>query len=386
MRVTGLFAGVGGLELGMQRAGHDTEMLCELDPYAQAVLRHRFPGTTVRPDVRELRSVPQRTTVLTAGFPCQDLSQAGRTAGIGGANSGLVNVVFDLLARRRVKWVVLENVPNMLRLDRGAAMARVVAGFEALGYRWAYRVVDSRAFGLPQRRLRVFVVASRDEDPRDVLFVDSVDQQAMDDGSLRGVNAVGFYWTEGNRGLGWTHDAVPTLKGGSGVGIPSPPAIWYPKRAATHAFRVPTIEDAERLQGFAPGWTDIVQERGGRPRWKMVGNAVSVPVAEWIGRRLQDPGAYDVGRDLAFDQDDGWPIAAYGGPKSRATGVAVSSTPGHCERPSLAKFIEGAPLSKRAAAGFLFRWRRSSLRRRPEFEEALAGYVCDEAAAVDAAE
>ena len=97
---------------------------------------------------------------------------------------------------------------------------------EARGYCWAYRLVDTRAFGLPQRRQRVILIASKTEDPRTVLFAD--DAEPFDPGFSPN-RWCGFYWTEGSRGLGWAVDAVPTLKGGSTIGIPSPPAIWKPK-------------------------------------------------------------------------------------------------------------------------------------------------------------
>src|SRR5690606_19679397 len=98
----------------------------------------------------------------------------------------------------------------------------------------------------------------------------------------------GFYWTEGLRGLGWAVNAVPTLKGGSSIGIPSPPAIVLPDgRVVT-----PDIRDAERLQGFPADWTKVAETVARRSaRWRLVGNAVSVPAADWIGKRLLKPAA-----------------------------------------------------------------------------------------------
>src|SRR5216683_2600484 len=112
MNVVGLFAGIGGIEEGFHRAGHHTTLLCEIDVGAQAVLAARFPDVPCLPDIRDLRSIPA-AEIVAAGFPCQDLSQAGRTAGIGGARSGLVEEVFRLLARRasKLQWLFLENVP-----------------------------------------------------------------------------------------------------------------------------------------------------------------------------------------------------------------------------------------------------------------------------------
>ena len=169
----GLFAGVGGFELGLAKAGHEARLLCEIDPGARAVLAARFPGARLHADVRTLRKLPSDAQILTAGFPCQDLSQAGRTAGIDGKSSGLWREVFRVLSAGKkslLPFVLIENVPFMLRVDRGRALDLIVASLEDLGYRWAYRVVDSMSFGFPQRCERVFFLASLDEDPRAILL------------------------------------------------------------------------------------------------------------------------------------------------------------------------------------------------------------------------
>ncbi len=85
LTVAGLFAGIGGIELGFHRAGHEPKLLCEIDPGALSVLQHRFPDVPLAKDVRAIKALPQ-VDIVTAGFPCQDLSQAGRTAGIGGTS------------------------------------------------------------------------------------------------------------------------------------------------------------------------------------------------------------------------------------------------------------------------------------------------------------
>src|SRR5580658_2325421 len=123
--VAGLFAGVGGLERGLHRAGHETVLLCENEPAATAVLRARFPGVKYHADVTNLAKLPRRTTLVAAGFPCQDLSQAGQTAGIAGSRSGLVGEVFRLAEKHRTPWILLENVPFMLQLSRGRAMDHI---------------------------------------------------------------------------------------------------------------------------------------------------------------------------------------------------------------------------------------------------------------------
>ncbi|MDN5545277.1 MAG: DNA cytosine methyltransferase, partial [Rhodococcus sp. (in: high G+C Gram-positive bacteria)] len=120
--MVGLFAGIGGLELGLSEHGWNTELLCEIDPGAQAVLRSRFADVPLHGDVTKLRALPSDIELVAAGFPCQDLSQAGKTAGITGARSGLVDEVFRLVKRKKgPRWLLIEHVPFMLQPGKGAA-------------------------------------------------------------------------------------------------------------------------------------------------------------------------------------------------------------------------------------------------------------------------
>lgn len=373
LSVVGLFAGIGGIELGLCSSGSEPVLLCECDESARHVLANRFPEAELATDVRSLKRLP-RADLVTAGFPCQDLSQAGRAEGIGGKKSSLVGEVFRLIeaSRPRPKWVLLENVSFMLSLQQGRAMKLITSSLEELGYRWAYRTVDSRSFGLPQRRQRVVLLASRSEDPRAVLFADHAD---LDTCRARKPTAFGFYWTEGNRGLGWVPDAVPTLKACSGWGIPSPPGIWL---KSGNRIVTPDIRDAERLQGFPSDWTLPVEQEGDRPRvrWRLVGNAVSVPVSAWVGRRLAEPGTFDKHREALIDLDGSWPHAAHGR-DGRVYRVDSSMWPLEVPSPPIAEFLAHptAPLSLRAAAGFLGRARASRLRFVDGFLDAIDGHV-----------
>ena len=372
----GLFAGIGGIEVGLEEAGFRTELLCEIDIDASAVLRSRFPSVELTSDVRAVTSLPH-VDVLAAGFPCQDLSQAGKKAGIEGSQSSLVGEVFRLCRARRSqpRWLVLENVSYMLRLDRGRAMTQLVRELENLGYQWGYRVVDARAFGIPQRRQRVLFVASATEDVRGVLFADESGIDTYDDiiGRVDPSCAYGFYWTEGLRGLGWAKDAVPTVKGGSRLGIPSPPAVWIPDEGV---FGTPSIEDAERLQGFKAGWTEPALAHSGRRghRWRLVGNAVCVPMAAWLGKRLAQPGDIAV-PDRPLWDGDRWPKAAWG---ARGEFFAVDTTMNPVASDfNLRAFLQDPlqPLSVKASSGFLSRARRGKLRFADGFLEDLENYV-----------
>ena len=371
MRFAGLFAGIGGFERGLNEAGHETALLSEIHPGARRVLEVRFPDAPLVGDVCSVKDLPSDVDGIVAGFPCQDLSQAGQGKGLGGSRSGLVSEVFRLAEGNRSDWIILENVPFMLQLGRGAAMLSITSKLEELGYRWAWRVVDTLSFGLPQRRMRVFLVASRSSDPAGVLFSDNdhLDRPK----SAVGEKAHGFYWTEGRTGLGWAPDAVPTLKNGSAVGIPSPPAILLPSGEIIK----PDIRDAERLQGFEADWTLPAEEVAkSSSRWALVGSAVSVPVAKWLGQRLASPGEYDSTRDMPWSLSSTLPRAArFDGAKRHVVSattdpVAITSVP-------LAEFLlfPGTPLSHRAASSFLARTRIAKLRFQPGFIAAVEGYV-----------
>lgn len=367
MQIVGLFAGIGGLEVGFGKAGHRTVLASEILPAARAVLERRLPDTDLVGDVRALASLPGGTDAIVAGFPCQDLSQAGRTAGLDGERSGLVEEVFRLAATSRPGWIVLENVPFMLQLRQGNAMRRIVDALEELGYRWAWRVIDTNGFGLPQRRERVFLVASCVGDPADILLAD--DRRWERPKTAIGSIAHGFYWTEGRGGLGWAVDAVPTLKNGSAIGIPSPPAILLPDGRVIK----PDIRDAERLQGFPENWTlpaeDVARHSA---RWGLVGSAVSVPVAAWLGGRFDAGGTYDDSRDRPFPQSGRLPKAARFDGRARHS-VDISVDPLGIAPPPLASFLrhEGMLLSERATAGFRGRTRVASLRFAEGFLDAI---------------
>jgi DNA (cytosine-5)-methyltransferase 1 len=282
-----------------------------------------------------------------------------------------VGEVFRILDQRPVPWVLLENVSFMLRLERGRAMDALAQAFEHRGYRWAYRVTNSLSF-VPQRRERVLFLATRTEiDPASVLLTDEVEPQLSP--TDLDARAHGFYWTEGLRGLGWAPDAVPTLKNGSTVGIASPPAILLPDGSVI----TPDIRDAERLQGFPEDWTRPA-ETVAKPslRWSLVGNAVTVPLANWLGHKLNRPGEFEVSRDSDFARQGRWPRAArFDGSKRHA--VEISAFPEWRDRPPLVAFLRypGKPLSARATRGFLSRTYRAKLRFPEGFQDRLREHL-----------
>jgi DNA (cytosine-5)-methyltransferase 1 len=371
--VVGLFAGIGGFELGLEAAGFSTIAFAEKDSHASAVLAERFPQVPNLGDVSTLIDLPA-ADVVTAGFPCQDLSPAGRLGGIHGGKSGLVEHVFRLLGTMPIRptWLLFENVPFLLNFDSGSGMRWLTEQLESLNCVWAYRIVDSQAFGLPQRRRRLYILASGTADPRSVLFADAAEPALP---KFDGTQACGFYWTEGNRGLGWAVDAVPPLKVASGLGIIAPPGVWLPQE---RKIVTPSISDAEAFQGFDRGWTSPAasEPRGDRARWRLVGNAVSVPAAIWIGQRLIEREAWGDLHSERIGADRLWPKAGWG---CKGTRYAVFSSewPVAAPRKGLSSTIssDASELSLRAASGFMARLMNSTLNVQASFKRDLKSHV-----------
>ena len=188
---------------------------------------------------------------------------------------------------------------------------------------------------------------------------------------------IGFYWTEGRTGHGLTADAIPPLKAGSTLAIPCPPAVLLPSgRVAT-----PPIEAVERFQGFPGGWTSVLRAKfARRHRWRLLGNAVSVPVAEWIGRRLTEPGCYDGAGDALLDTVNSWPNAAWnldGRRDGRRVAARVTEYPVRRRRGRISAFAtEHWPnLSERALRGFTRRAREGRLNYPPGFLDAIEAHL-----------
>lgn len=354
-RLVSVFTGAAGLDIGMNRAGLVTLEMCESWEPARRVLAERFPHIEVAPDVSEFMPAADYD-ILSAGFPCTDLSHAGGKAGIFGAQSGLVKHVFRIAEQTEPQWVVLENVPNLLHLHGGLGIETVTRRLSDLGFKWAYRTVDSRFTGVPQRRDRVILIASRVREPAAHLL--GGDLGLQEDAVRSHDRSWGFYWTEGRNGLGLVQGAVPTLKGGSTIGLPSAPAVWLPDLPAGERFRLPSIGGGERMQGFEEGWTDPACIDGGHDhRWKLVGNAVTTGVGEWIAHRLasDDPG--EVVRGRRVEDLKAWPPAAFGGPGFDPVEALASKWPETPAMQSLSGLVDDAwsTLSRRATLGFLSR-------------------------------
>lgn len=165
MRVLDLFSGIGGFSLGLERAGMQTVAFCEIDPYCRRVLAKHWPDVPIYDDVRTLTADALRrdgiaVDLICGGFPCQDLSFAGKRAGLEGARSGLWGEYRRLIGELRPRFVIVENVPGLLSLG----MATVLGDLAALGYDATWDCLPASAIGAPHRRDRVWIVAHTDGD------------------------------------------------------------------------------------------------------------------------------------------------------------------------------------------------------------------------------
>ncbi len=160
MKVLDLFSGIGGFSLGLERAGFETVAFCEIEPYCQAVLKKHWPGVPIYNDVRKLDGKEFRgTDVICGGFPCQDLSAAGKRSGITGERSGLWKEYVRIISEVRPKYVVVENVTALLSGGNGGWFGTVLGDLAEIGYDAEWHCIPASAVGAPHRRDRVWIVA-----------------------------------------------------------------------------------------------------------------------------------------------------------------------------------------------------------------------------------
>ncbi len=411
MKVGSLFSGIGGFDLGLERAGMEVRWQCEIDANAQSVLRRRFPDAALYDDVTTLGGDVERVDLICGGFPCQDLSVAGRRAGLAGKRSGLFYEFMRIADECAPAWVLIENVPGLLSSNGGRDMGAVLGTLGKLGYGWAYRVLDAQYLGVAQRRRRVFIVgclgdAARaaqvlfepescagdpppsreagarvtqsltgnasssscgnpddnraqagflvpavppalvrrhakgaDSDATDCLIAQALKahhygqgpefnyvahsltaegHDASEDGTERGTPLVAFSCKDYAQDAG---GLAPTLRSMNNVGGNANGggqlAVAFTERTRTEgrtfecqeelsyaltnpgaggrshcrstaqgmSVRRLTPTECERLQGFPDGWTEGQSDSA---RYRQLGNAVCVPVARWIGRRIME--------------------------------------------------------------------------------------------------
>ena len=172
MKAVSLFAGVGGFDLALTQNGAEMVASVEIDKHARKILERQFPTTTHLEDVKNVTGKQlfdlgfNSDGIIVGGFPCQDLSVAGKRRGLAGERSGLFFEVVRLLEETKAKWFILENVPGLLSSNNGRDLGIVIGALAELGYGVAYRILDAQYFGVPQRRRRIFIVGCLGDDGR----------------------------------------------------------------------------------------------------------------------------------------------------------------------------------------------------------------------------
>jgi DNA (cytosine-5)-methyltransferase 1 len=160
VNVLDLFSGIGGFSLGLERAGMRTTAFCEINPYCRRALAKHWPSVPIYEDVRTLTAEHLArdgisVDLICGGFPCQDISSAGKRVGIEGERSGLWSEYIRLIREVRPRYVIVENVADLLH--RG--MGTVLGDLASSGYDAEWRCLSASFVGLPQSRPRVWIVA-----------------------------------------------------------------------------------------------------------------------------------------------------------------------------------------------------------------------------------
>lgn len=297
LRVASFFAGIGGFDLGFERSGMKSVWQCEIKPFCNDVLERHWPGLPRKTDIRDVKpeEIPD-ADVWAGGFPCQDISLArmGPRSGLNGNQSGLFFEFARLLEARRPKAVVLENVAGLLSSNQGRDFGLVIRTLADLGYGVAWRVLDSRYFGVPQSRTRVFIVGTLGdpEAAASVLFEpecgDRNSEKSRSDGSKP---LSPFAISVGDSQRGFVKKLAHCLYAESARHTGTDWSRNYVSYPEGLVRRLTPLE-AERLQGFPEGWTDLPQsihdvEKRDSARYHACGNAVTVNVIEWLGNRLK---------------------------------------------------------------------------------------------------
>lgn len=252
MRFCDFFSGIGGFTLGLTQAGHECVWACEIDRYCRQIYTQHFEEPQGK-DINDVKAeeIPE-ADLWCGGFPCQDLSVAGKRGGLQANRSGLYWVWYELMRKRKPQWLLIENVPGLLSSppnQPGADFGLLLSSLDEIGYGVAWRVLDAQFFGLAQRRKRVFVVGCFGKPcPPKILFEAGANRAHKSEGNGVAPTCKTGWGSRQNDGLFISHEGADAIRDG---------------------------EDARLPRELDPS------------RYKALGNAVAVPVIKWIGDRLR---------------------------------------------------------------------------------------------------
>lgn len=284
----------------------------EIAPFPSAVLAARFPGVQNFGDLTDYEKwniEPGTVDVLIGGTPCQSFSVAGLRKGIHDPRGNLALIYMGLIDRLRPRWIIWENVPGVLSSNGGRDFGTFVGALDEIGYSFAWRILDAKHFGVPQRRRRLFLVGHYSDwrGPAAVLFESARGGRNPSKDETKGkVSPTIPARTSSGGGFGTDFD----LDGGLIVCVASGQAnaevtadgisptlsclhevpFFVSQSVSQSRIRRFTTLECERLQGFPDDWTNVIYRKktaADGPRYKALGNSMAVPVVRWIGKRIQ---------------------------------------------------------------------------------------------------
>jgi DNA (cytosine-5)-methyltransferase 1 len=262
---------------------------CEVNTFCQQVLKKHWPDVPLFGDINQMTAddIPADTEVWCGGFPCQDLSLAnqGKRKGLAGERSGLFFQYAALIAARKPRWVIIENVPGLLNSHEGNDFRVLLEKLDELGYGVSWRVFDAKYFGTPQRRRRVYLVASLgnlrsaevlfERGPLAIAARAGIGQKEAIAGEFGDGDQETDCYAIQHAGIGRKPSAGPQAKGYRNDGE----SYTLDSRGSADAV-------CQTLDAFGVRDTSGVSSGVDSNRYRAVGNAVCVHVVEWIGRRL----------------------------------------------------------------------------------------------------
>ena len=287
--INSFFAGIGGFDVAFEQSGFKTQLLCEINPFCNLVLSRHWPNVKKEKDINEIdaATIPD-ANVWCGGFPCQDISLArGASArlGLNGKRSGLFFQFAELINKKMPEVVIIENVGGLFTSNKGRDFGVILQTMSSMGYAVAWRLLNSRYFGVPQSRTRVYLCCwkSNPNKAAKVMF--------DKDGAAKPANERIDFITEESKPS--EYPKVPKvaycLAASSGRHTGTDWSRTYVV-SQTGVRRLSPLE-CERLQGFPDNWTlpsdnFDSDENIDTLRYTAIGNAVTIPVVKWIAKRV----------------------------------------------------------------------------------------------------
>jgi DNA (cytosine-5)-methyltransferase 1 len=272
MNVLDLFSGIGGFSLGLERAGMKTVAFCEVDKKCQAVLKKHWPGVPIFDDVSNLKGedIEGTVDVICGGFPCQDISLAGKGAGLEGSRSGLWSEFKRLIEEIKPKYAIIENVSAL----RSRGLDQVLREISEIGYDAEWHCITASSIGAPHRRDRIWIVAY----PRDNTRRDSIEGSLGRNGEGELEERIRTSETTETTGSSQTSEAMAYANG----------------KGLERQWQITSrIEKEFQDLGYSRWWQtepNVGRVANGIPgrvdRLKQLGNAVVPQIPELIGRAI----------------------------------------------------------------------------------------------------